>query len=259
MTVFILRFIRRLGAGVLWVPVCFCFSLADAEDVVVMKDSKIIKGVVTSVDADGFFLKDDKGTFKHPHNRVARVTLDLPAAFDQAMKAFAEGKYSEAAKGLKPFVDKYAGVGDDRVATALISLADACVEQGDVAGARPLYEKFRKLYASQQDRAEVGMAKIAVLERKYDEALKLLEPSIALAAKTQSPTPAQERGFCEAFYLRGVCLEEQKKYSEALESYLTAAVIYSGYSQMAAKAKQQADRLRQEHNKSPGTPTVYVP
>lgn len=240
-----------------------CLGVVSADDVINKKGGQVLHGEITKVERDGLMLNENidgkQLTAKHFFKDMESVNVDLPDTFKKAMSAFASGQFKEAQPLLSPIVGKYKGVPDSRIATAMITLGDCYVEMQEAKKAQAVYSDFAILYPDQKSRADVGLAKLALLEKKYDEALKLIDPFLKQSSDVQSPTLGQERGFCEAFYLAGQAYEAKKDFQKALEHYVKSAVIYSGYVEMAAKAQQRADALRKEHNPEKGTPKIYYP
>ncbi|MDX2227539.1 MAG: tetratricopeptide repeat protein, partial [Verrucomicrobiae bacterium] len=137
--------------------------------------------------------------------------------------------------------------------------ADAHFSLNNIPKAEAAYREFAALYPDDKSAVDVGLAKIAITQKKPDDALKLLVGFETLAPKVASPTAAQERAFSEAFYLLGQVYEQKNDSQKALVSYLKSAAIYSGYENVSAKAQERADMLRKAQNREKEAPALYVP
>ncbi len=240
-------------------------TLFAAEDIMTRSNGQVVRGEVTQVFPDAIMMKylDDRSgrevSLKFFYRDMKSLELNIPPSYEEGMKQFASGDYQKAVTSLEPIVTKYKGAIDPRVGTALITLADSYVALDNLAKAEPLYAEFAKLYPDQASLANVGLAKIANVKGESDKVMTLLANFEKQASAIQSPSLAQERAFCEAFYILGQAYEKKKDYSKALECYLKSAVIYSGYKEMAARAQAKADALRKNQNPEKQTPVVFVP
>jgi tetratricopeptide (TPR) repeat protein len=83
---------------------------------------------------------------------------------------------------------------------------------------------------SQRQEAVLGKARILIIQKKFDDALKLLEEVIAKA-------PAEDvKVNAEAFLRQGDCLREQGADKDALLAYLHVDVLFSSEKTMHAEA-----------------------
>jgi predicted negative regulator of RcsB-dependent stress response len=96
-------------------------------------------------------------------------------------------------------------------------------------------------------KANVGLAKGALQEKKYDDVLKLVQPLIDEANKKVFPKPDEARLYGEAFLVRGQAQEAKGDLSQALESYLTVVTIFYQNAELVKVAQQKADVLRQNN------------
>ncbi|MDZ4742204.1 MAG: tetratricopeptide repeat protein [Verrucomicrobiota bacterium] len=243
----------------------FLSAVAHSEDVITRKSGEVVSGKITQVFPDAVMMKykDAKSgqelSLKFFYKDMNSLVLDIPPTYDDAMKQFASGKYQQAITILEPLIIQYKGVIDPKIGTAIITVADAYVALNNLAKAEPLYIEFAKIYPDQASRANVGLAKIAYGKGETDKVMMLLASFEKEAAAVQSPTRAQERAFCEAFYILGQAYEKKKDYSKALECYLKSAVIYNGYQEIASQAQAKADALKKAKNTPKQTPVVFVP
>jgi tetratricopeptide (TPR) repeat protein len=83
---------------------------------------------------------------------------------------------------------------------------------------------------SQRQEAVLGKARILIIQKKYDDALKLLDEVIAKAPADDAKVNA------EAFLRQGDCLREQGADKDALLAYLHVDVLFSSEKAMHAEA-----------------------
>ncbi len=83
---------------------------------------------------------------------------------------------------------------------------------------------------SQRQEAVLGKARILIIQKKFDEALKLLDEVIAKAPAEDAKVNA------EAFLRQGDCLREQGADKDALLAYLHIDVLFSSEKAMHAEA-----------------------
>lgn len=90
---------------------------------------------------------------------------------------------------------------------------------------------------SQRQEAMLGKSRILVVQKSYDEALKLLDEVIAKAAAEDAKVQA------EAYIRQGDCLREQGKDNDALLAYLHVDVLFPSEKLLHAEALFHLSRL----------------
>src|ERR1043166_4383612 len=123
-------------------------SVANA-DIVVTK-SLIHTGQIMRVEADGVVVKLAIGELTVPKVDIVRVDAEKPAGLDPALAAAKAGKFQEAVNGLKPAVDRYAGLPIPWVQDALMRLGDAYIAVKDFCAAKRTFDAIKKLYPTSQ-------------------------------------------------------------------------------------------------------------
>ena len=147
---------------------------------------------------------------------------------------------------LAPLVKAYAGLPTDWVLDAMGRLADAysALNQDDAANA--IYAQINQLYPGSvyTPIATAGQAKVLLSQGKADQALTTLRPVIDAANKTMAPSASQARAYANAFLVYGQILETQKKYSQALEAYLTVKTMFYQNRALVDESDQLVQKLR---------------
>ena len=101
--------------------------------------------------------------------------------------------------------------------------------------------------------ADVGMARIAVARKSYDEAKAKLVPIAEAALKEKTPNPAFAPAYSQTFFLLGQIAEAQQQPEVALENYLRTVTLFHEDRSAAAAAQEKANALRKKD------PTLAVP
>lgn len=237
-----------LPLAVLAATVILAFQSAQAQDAVVMKTGIERKGKITGASGANIRLQmEGGGATGIPINDVREVRMAAPAEFDAASAKLADGDAKGAVVALQKISDAYAGLPAPWAERAAVMLADAKLASGDKEGAKAAYANFVKTYPSSTTLANLGMARLAVDEGKYDEAGKLLEPILATSAKTSLPGPTQGAALGQAHYLAGRIREAAGDYQAALGQYLNASAVFPYDRNAASDAQKRADALRSEH------------
>jgi len=117
-------------------------------------------------------------------------------------------------KGSAYRVEAYTGMGNARIG------------MGRVEDARQQYQSALEIDGS-FDAAKVGLAKAALQQENYEEALQHLSP-VAEANTTAVGAEAQ--------YLLGVTFQEQGEFQQALDEYANVQVLYEFYDRWVAKS-----------------------
>jgi hypothetical protein len=152
---------------------------------------------------------------------------------------------------LQPLTTKFKGLPADWVVDAMGRIADAYAAQNKNGEAAAVYKEMASLYPGSRYliKANVGMAKTAFQDQKYDETLRLVKPLVDEANKKLFPTANEARLYSEAFLVQGQAYEGKGEAALALESYLTVVTIFFQNPETVKAAQQKADQLRQ---KNPG-------
>ncbi len=228
---------------------------AKAQDKVTLRSGPVREGRVVGV-AGGNLRLEIKApggaaatTISMPLADVKEIAMADPAEFTAAAERLAKGDAKGAAAALDKINQTFAGLPAAWAQRAAAMLGDAKLAAGDKAGAKAAYDRFGKTYPQATDLADLGMARLAVDEGKYQEAETRLAKVLASSSKTAFPPPAQAPMISQGHYLMGRVREAAGDNQAALEHYLKAATVFPFDRNAAADAQARADALRA---KNPG-------
>ena len=220
---------------------------AQAQDAVVLKSGLTREGKITGVSGGNVRLQIDGGSTGIPLADVREIRMEAPAEFDAAAARLASGDATGAVTALQKINDSFAGLPAPWAERAAALLGDAKLAAGDKPGAAAAYDQLTTTYPQATALANLGRARLAVDDGKFDEASPLLEPLLANSDKTAFPAPAEGPALSQAHYLMGRVKEAAGDYPAALENYLKASAVFPFDKTAAASAQQRADALRAEH------------
>lgn len=239
---------RPLDCALIFAGLFVLCPLASAQDAVVLKSGVTRDGKITGVSGGNVRVQVAGGAATGiPLTEVKEIRMNAPADFDAASAKLAAGDAKGALAALQKINDTFAGLPAPWAERAAVMLADAKLAVGDKAGAKTAYDNFIKTYPKSTTLANLGMARLAVDEGKYDEAKKLLEPVLAESAKSSFPGPAKGMALGQAHYLAGRIREAAGEHQAALEQYLKASAVFPYDRNAASDAQKRADALRAEH------------
>ncbi|MDD5349105.1 MAG: hypothetical protein PHQ12_02730 [Chthoniobacteraceae bacterium] len=185
---------------------------------------------------------------------IASVTMAPPPEFAPAVAAYTAKQYAKALPALKGIADKYKGLPVDWVRQATSMVGDSYVALGSFKEAEAAYTEYQKLYPGAGSlQTDVGMARIAVARKNFDEARKKLDPIAEAALKQKAPPVGQGPAYSQAFLLLGQIAEAEKKPALALENYLRTVALYAEDQSAVAAAQERVAVLRKQD------PSLIVP
>lgn len=218
-----------------------------AEDTVVLKSGLTREGKVTGVSGGSVRLQINGAGTGIPLADVREIRMETPAEFDAAAARLASGDATGAATALQKINDTFAGLPAPWAEQAAAMLGDAKLAAGDKTGAAAAYDQLTKTYPAATALANLGRARLAVDDGKFDEAAPLLAPLLADSDQTALPAPAEGPALSQAHYLMGRVKEAAGELPGALENYLKAAALFPFDKNATADAQKRADALRAEH------------
>ena len=236
--------LRRIAALALLAAAA---TAARAQDTVILKSGLTREGKVTGVSGGNVRLQINGAGTGIPLADVREVRMAAPAEFDAAASRLASGDSAGAVAALQKINDAFAGLPAPWAERAAALLGDAKLAAGDKAGAAAAYDQLTKTYPGATALANLGRARLAVDDGKFDEAAPLLAPLLAESGKTAFPRPAAGPALSQAHYLTGRIKEAAGELPEALENYLKAAALFPFDKNAAADAQKRADALRAAH------------
>ncbi len=231
------------------VAVVFAAPCLRAQDKIVTRTGTQ-EGRITGMAADGSPLIKLASGVETKVNRadVVSVTMAEPQAMAAAREAAAAGNWDAALKAVREPATKFRGLPAAWVIEALGMVGDALMAAGDFAGARTHYDAFAKAYAGSPlaAQADVGLARLAIAEKRLPDADKILSPIVAEASKVLLPDDATARVYGAAFFAAGELEEARSQPSAALENYLRVVTLYASNPSLVALAQARAKSLAAE-------------
>lgn len=218
-----------------------------AQDTVILKSGVTREGKITGVSGGNVRIQTPNGTVGTPLAEVREIRMAAPPEFDAAASLLASGDAGGAVAALSKINETFAGLPAAWTERAAALLGDAKLAAGDKEGAAAAYDNLTKTYPQATALANLGRARLAVDDNRFDEASPLLEPLLADSGKTVFPAPTDGPPLCQANYLMGRVQEAAGDHRAALASYLKAAALFPFDKNAATEAQKRADALRAEH------------
>jgi TolA-binding protein len=226
---------------------CLTATPLRAQDAVVLKSGLTREGKITGVSGGNVRLQIDGGSTGIPLADIREIRMDAPPEFDAAASRLASGDATGAVSALQKINDTFSGLPAPWAERAAALLGDAKLAAGDKTGAAAAYDQLNKTYPQATALANLGRARMAVDDGKFDQAAPLLAPLLANSGKTAFPAPADGPALSQAHYLMGRIEESGGDFPAALASYLKASAVFPFDKTAATSARQRADALRAGH------------
>jgi tetratricopeptide (TPR) repeat protein len=216
-------------------------------DTLTLKNGTQVVGHIESV-GDGQAIvtatASNGGTVKLPYQLSQIQSVDMPAPPELAQ---VNGQAPErVVSALAPLTKSYAGLPANWVIDAMGQLADAYVSLHQDDQANAIYAQIAQLYpnSSYTAIATAGKAKVLLTKGNVPEALATVQPLIDAANQTVAPSASEAWAYANAFLVYGQILESQKKYSEALEAYLTVKTLFYQNQALVDQSARLVQNLR---------------
>ena len=225
-----------------------------AQDRLTYKDGRTQDTKILGVNGATVQIQVGTGSIGVPLATVASVAMAAPADLAAANAAYRAGDYAKALPLAKGVAEKYKGLPIAWAQQATSLMGDIHVALGNLKDAEAAYKDYLRIYPGAGTlQTDVGMARIAVARKNYDEAKAKLEPIAAAALKEKTPTAAYAPAYSQTFFLLGQIAEAQAQPEVALENYLRTVTLFPEDHSAAAAAQEKADALRKKD------PTLTVP
>lgn len=242
------RIFRSICAAAVLAGAAVVLPQAQAQDTVITKDGRSQSVEVQGVSGSNLQVKVGAGTIGIPLANIARVRMNPPAGYDKAVRAYQAGDHGTALAETKVLAEKYRGLPADWARQLSAMLGDIYVALGKYEDAQAAYAAFEKSYPGAGSvQSSVGRARIAVAQKQWDEAKKLLTPLAAAAAAAKNSDGSAALAYSQTFVLLGQVKEQAGDQAGALEDYLRTVAIYYHDPAAVADAQKRADALRQQN------------
>jgi tetratricopeptide (TPR) repeat protein len=237
-------------AGALILSTSFAFG----QHRIIQKDNvplnlRVVEGEIIGATKATVEIKTANGSFGVQRVNIKEVIMPPPKAYEEGMEAYAAGDYKKALTLIGGLVNKFKGLPTPWAESATAALGDIYVGLNDLKKAEAAYKEISEYYpsAKKSTRAEVGMARLAIVNGNWDDAAKRLKPVTEAALKQVDVTPQDGAAYGQAFLLSGKIHEQKQNYSEALQDYLRTVTIYYHDTAATKEAAASARTLREQH------------
>jgi tetratricopeptide (TPR) repeat protein len=200
-------------------------------------------GLVDSSRLDDAVKKLEDFQKKQGDNYRFYDSVNLLGQLHAARKDFVKAKQAFDTLGKAPWKDYQmaAKIASGRLALAENKLDDAAADYDAVVA----MTAEGQVEESQRQEAVLGKARIMIIQKKFDDALKLLKEVIEKAP------PEDVKVNAEAFLRQGDCLREQGSDSDALLSYLLVDVQFFSEKALHAEALYRLANLWEKTGNKP--------
>ena len=220
---------------------------AQAQDRLVLKDGKTQDVKILNASGSTVHIQVGGGSIGIPLSTVASVTMAPPPEFAPALAAYEAGQFAKALPLVKGLAEKYKGLPVDWARQLASMVGDIHVSMGNLKEAEAAYKEYQKLYPGAGSvQTDVGMARIAVARKDYDEARQKLEPIAEAALKEKTPPAGLGPAYSQTFFLLGQIAEARHQPAIALEQYLLTVTVYAADHTAVAAAQERANALRKQ-------------
>ncbi len=238
---------KAILSALLFFP-AFLPSIVQAQDTLVLTNGQRQEVQILGV-ADGRIrVKKGPAESAMPLEQVASVRMAPPKAYGEALAAWKTGDAAKTLVPLKSVISTFNGLPVSWAERASALLGEVLLESGDIPGAEAAFANFQKSYPKATGLADIGLARLAVEKKNYEEAAAKLAPLVEVARQTMLAESGRSAELGQACYLMGNVLENQGKYPEAMEHYLLAVTVFYEDPVTVSRAQARADALSKEKN-----------
>jgi TolA-binding protein len=212
--------------------------------------------------------------------RVTNVERMVPEALYNLADAYVQmGKTKNAIETWTEIIDRHGK--SDKAEPALLNRAKAELQSGNAAAAKASFQKLREMNGKLVLEAWIGLGDLALLEKRADDARTSFTKALALNAKSDAgrlglaKLDIQEKKYtdalpvlqkvaalsteagAEAQYYIGVLYRDQQKKEEAIQAFLKTKVLFETYTDWVARALLETARIQLSQNQ-PGPAAILL-
>lgn len=239
---------RTILASVVLVSLAY---VASAQDKILLTGNRLQEGTIVKVDADTVTLQTAAGSFALSRKDIVKVEIKRPDGLDIALKVNETRKYADVVPFLKAVTEKYLNIAEPWLEQAYATLGDCYMNLNQWPAALQVFQKIETYFpqSAYAIKAKIGRGLALVNEKKYDEALKVLEETTAPLRKELLVSPSDNFFLGKAMVAIGDCYAAQGKLDEALHSYLATVTLYWRDEDAVKQAQQKADQIKEQLKK----------
>lgn len=208
--------------------------------------SATFNGTVTRVEDGTIFIKVENAEMGVSRGDVVKLDVAIPTEYEAGVAALKAGKMAEAVTAFKAVVDRLGGLPVGWAIDCMFKLGDAYLTQNDSAAAEMVFARIKKLYPGRAEALEVKKARLLMANKKYDEAMQIVQGYLDLQMKKDYLTVDQETVMADALLILGDCLQANGKLYPALDSYLKVVTLYDYDEAMEAEARIKAAQILEQ-------------
>jgi hypothetical protein len=224
---------------------CLPCAQVRAQDKLITTKGQAQNVKILNVSGNNIHIQVGNGSVGVPLATVTAVVMAAPPEATEASGAFAAKDYAKALQLAQTINAKYLGLPVEWARECASLAGDAQVELGRLQEAEAAYTAFQRAYPqSGSIQVDVGMARIALSRKNFDEASARLAPIAQKARENPFETGPNAKVYSQTFLLLGEIAEARKQPVPALENYLRTVTVFYRDENAAAQAREKADALR---------------
>ena len=204
---------------------------------------------ITRVDRQNLYYRTPSGELPQPLRSLKTWGLVERPTVQPALKAVMAGQPAQAVPALKQIVDSFLdspAAGLPWVADSSVALVRAYSELKQYGEADAVAKKFMASLPKEVNRVKPFLAVALAGQKKYDEAIALLQEVVKDGEKKLAVTPTESRSFGQAYLALGDCYAGKGEEEKALEAYLITVVLYFQDESVVRQAQAKADELKKK-------------
>lgn len=219
------------------------------QESITLRNGQTQQATILGVTDSGIRIQMGQGEMVEPFANVTQVTMNPPPEFTAAQTAYENGDLQTALTNVEAVVRTYRALPTEWAQEAMLMMGDIFVSLDQLPQAQAAFQDFQAAYPSSGSaNVNVGLARIDVANKNYDDAKAKIDPILAQALKDRVPPKAAAALLGRAFLVSGEIKEQSGDLQAALEDYLRTVAIFPEDRVAAATAEQKADALRKDHN-----------
>jgi outer membrane protein assembly factor BamD (BamD/ComL family) len=226
-------------------------SLLAQDKVYKTTNSNATEGKITKVDDTQVFIQlGEMGGTAVKRTELKAVEIPKPAAYEQGLKAWKDGKNEEFIAAFEPIHNQYYGLPQAWIEDVSVKLGQAYLKSKLWAKAVDVFTKLEKFYPQSpaKDVAISGEGEAAYGMGDKAKASSILETLIKEREKNLFVSNEQSDGLGKACVVLGRCYLDSNKLPQALETFLKVPVLYYVNPDAVAEAEYQAALIYEKMN-----------
>ncbi len=204
---------------------------------------------VTRVDRQNLYYRTPSGELPQPLRSLKAWGLAERPTVQAALKAVNADQYAQAVPALKAIVDAFLdspAAAYPWVSDSAVALVRSYSELKQYGEADAVAKRFMASLPKEVNRVKPYLALALAGQKKYDEAIALLQEVVKDGGKKLAVNPTDSRAFGQAYLALGDCYAGKGEEEKALEAYLTTVALYFQDESVTRQAQAKADELKKK-------------